>query len=159
MGGKSSDKSSKQMIQMQKDEAQQARDKETARADRIKGGLERIRQAFEGSPVKGTREKSFDWGSSGATGGQTALPSGYSWVQGAGTTTAGAKPAAAASAGASEADQSVNSGDARPHHANRATPPGPRRASAAAAPLVAPVHHGQGTAAGSRPAPPLPASG
>jgi len=57
--GGGSDKSSKQMVQMQKDEAAAARQKEADRQDRINSGLARISAAFEGSPVMGSRAKSY----------------------------------------------------------------------------------------------------
>ena len=83
MGGKSSDSGSREMIQMQKAEAADARAREAARQERINSGLTRIRQAFEGAPVMATRGKNFDWASAapGAGGaGTAALPQGYGWV-------------------------------------------------------------------------------
>jgi hypothetical protein len=61
-GGGGDDSSSRELIAMQKEEAAEARRKEEARQGRIKGGLERIRQAFEGAPVMATRTGQFDWG-------------------------------------------------------------------------------------------------
>jgi hypothetical protein len=85
MGGKSSDSGSREMIQMQKQEASEARAKEAARQGRISSGLERIRQAFEGAPVMRTVGRNFDWGSQvGNTRGVAQpgqqLPQGYSFV-------------------------------------------------------------------------------
>jgi len=51
-GGDSSGK----MIKMQEDEAAASRQKEQQRQSRITAGLERIRQAFEGAPVMGSRK-------------------------------------------------------------------------------------------------------
>lgn len=85
MGGKSSDSGSREMIQMQKAEANEARAKEAARQGRISSGLERIRQAFEGAPVMATRGNQFNWASQvGNTRGVAMpgqqLPQGYSFV-------------------------------------------------------------------------------
>jgi hypothetical protein len=53
--GGGSDDSSRQMIDMQKEEAALARKKEADRQLRIRSGLDRIRGAFHGTPVMGTR--------------------------------------------------------------------------------------------------------
>lgn len=53
------DSSSREMIDMQKEEARQARIKEEARQARIKSGLARITAAFHGTPVMAKR--GYDW--------------------------------------------------------------------------------------------------
>jgi hypothetical protein len=79
MGGKSDDSSSREMINMQKAEAAEARAKEEKRQARIKQGLERIKQTFEGkaetktskgAPLKLTGDK---------------LPAGYKYITQGGT--------------------------------------------------------------------------
>ena len=85
MGGKSNDSGSREMIQMQKEEAADARAREAERQGRIQSGLDAHQQAFEGAPVMATRGNQFDWGSQvgntrnvGQPG--TALPVGFSWA-------------------------------------------------------------------------------
>jgi hypothetical protein len=82
MGGKSSDKGSKQMIAMQKKEAEEARQKEAARQGRLDQGLMGIRHAFHGTPVMQTSTSSVALPS----GGGAALPAGYSYATLPGTT-------------------------------------------------------------------------
>lgn len=60
MGGKSQDNSA--MIDEQKAQAEEARQKETARQGRLAQGLAGIKAAFEGAPTMGTRAGTFDWG-------------------------------------------------------------------------------------------------
>ena len=72
-GGGSDDSSSREMIQMQKDEAAKAEAKEQERQARLKSGLASIRGAFHGSPVMGTR--------------QVAVPAGFRIETGPATTT------------------------------------------------------------------------
>lgn len=74
MGGKSSDSGSREMINMQKQEAAAARAKELDRQGRITGGLAAIRNIFEGAPVMATRtgKRTLD--------GSGGLPPGYSYV-------------------------------------------------------------------------------
>ena len=114
MGGKSSDSGSREMIQMQREEADAARAKEAARQGRISSGLERIRQAFEGAPVMRTVGRNFDWASAapGAGGmGKAALPQGFSWVQGAAPAAAApasSQPLTASARGAARGQQAVS---------------------------------------------------
>jgi hypothetical protein len=56
MGGKSNDNASREMINMQKQEAAEARAKEDARKARIAGGLEKIKAAFHGGNTYGTKQ-------------------------------------------------------------------------------------------------------
>jgi hypothetical protein len=83
--GGSDDSSSKQMVQMQQDEAAQARQKEADRQGRINSGLARIKAAFEGSPVTGSRSKTYTAAApaAGTASGSavSGLPSGYTYVQ------------------------------------------------------------------------------
>ena len=60
MGGKSQDNSA--MINEQKAQAEEARQKETARQGRLAQGLAGIKAAFEGAPTMGKRAGNFDWG-------------------------------------------------------------------------------------------------
>lgn len=85
MGGKSDDSSSREMINMQKEEAAAARQKEEERKARIKQGLTRISQAFEGTPVMGKKDKTFTYaapatGAATAGGAVAGLPAGYTYV-------------------------------------------------------------------------------
>lgn len=60
MGGKSDDSASREMIDMQKAEAAEARAKEVARKARIEGGLTKIKAAFHGgAPITKAVDKSF----------------------------------------------------------------------------------------------------
>lgn len=83
--GKSSDKSSKQMVQMQKEEAAAARQKEADRQARITSGIERIKQAFEGTPIYENRAKNYTVSgpAAGTVSGSavSGLPSGYTYKQ------------------------------------------------------------------------------
>lgn len=82
--GKSSDKSSKQMVQMQTEEAAAARQKEADRQARITSGIERIKQAFEGTPEYGTRATNQTLsGPATGTASGSAVPgmSGYTYKQ------------------------------------------------------------------------------
>ncbi len=74
------DSSSREMIQMQKDEAADARKKAAERQARINSGLARIKGAFHGT--EGKVNKTFDWGSLSPTQKAGAVPgmSGYSFV-------------------------------------------------------------------------------
>ena len=60
MGGKSKPDNSA-VVQEQQQEAAQEAAKEAARQQRIQQGLTSIKQAFEGSPVMGTKTQNFDW--------------------------------------------------------------------------------------------------
>jgi len=81
------------MVDMQKEQATEARQKETDRQARIDKGLASIKAAFEGSPVMATKTGSYDWSNFNnaqkTAGGQAAgLPSGYTYVNTAGGGTA-----------------------------------------------------------------------
>ena len=81
-----SDSGSREMIQMQKDEANAAsRQKEAARQGRISSGPARIRQVFEGAPVmKAVNKTGKAVGPAAGTKVGTAvagLPAGYTYVQ------------------------------------------------------------------------------
>lgn len=86
MCNNSDDSASREMINMQKEEAAAARKKEEERQARIKKGLTRINQMFEGTPVMGKRTKAFTYkapaaGTTITAGGQVAgLPAGYTYV-------------------------------------------------------------------------------
>jgi len=95
LGGKKQDNS--QMVNEQKKQATEARQKEADRQARIDKGLAAINAAFEGSPVTATRSttKTFDYNNAVAdknakVGGQVSgLPAGYTYVQEAGTSGGG----------------------------------------------------------------------
>jgi len=81
------------MVDMQKEQATEARQKETDRQARIDQGLAAITAAFEGSPVMATKTGSYDWSGFGdaakTAGGQVSgLPAGYTYVNTAGGGTA-----------------------------------------------------------------------
>lgn len=63
-GGGGSDKSSREMIALQKQEAAAARQKEADRQARINAGLGRIKGLFEGTPVMKNVAGKFNWGGS-----------------------------------------------------------------------------------------------
>lgn len=91
MGGKKQDNSA--MVNEQKAQATEARQKETDRQARIDKGLASIKAAFEGSPVMATKTGSYDWSGFGnaakTAGGQVSgLPSGYTYVDTGGGGTA-----------------------------------------------------------------------
>lgn len=77
--GSSDDSSSRRMIDMQQEEARQARLKETQRQARIKSGLARIKGAFEGTPVMGRRTVAVPAGTKQVTGPATTR---RVWVEG-----------------------------------------------------------------------------
>lgn len=83
MGGKSSDNS--EMVNMQKEQAAEARQKEADRQARIDKGLAAITAAFEGSPVMATRAKNYTAAApaAGTTSGTavSGLPAGYTYKQ------------------------------------------------------------------------------
>jgi hypothetical protein len=76
VGGKASN-SGGAMVRQQEQQAAEARTKDTDRQNRIAQGLARIRMAFEGSPVMGSRQVTggYDFGRGGA-----GLPPGYQFV-------------------------------------------------------------------------------
>ena len=83
MGGKKSDNG--EMVRMQKEQATEARQKETDRQARIDKGLASIKAAFQGSPVMATKTGSYDWSGFGnaaktAGGAVSGLPAGYTYV-------------------------------------------------------------------------------
>lgn len=80
--GGGSDESSRKMVQMQTDEAAQARDKETKRQNRLNEGLANIKAKFHGGKTSTTNYKQGTVGAAGS-----ALPAGYSWAQAPSTTT------------------------------------------------------------------------
>jgi hypothetical protein len=92
-GGGGDDSSSREMIEMQKQEAAKAEAKEQERQARIKSGLARIKEAFHGKEVTKTVAKNpykVAWPTDPATrnGGQVpGLPTGYKYVYQPGTTT------------------------------------------------------------------------
>jgi hypothetical protein len=120
MGGKSQDNS--QMINMQKQQAAEARAKETARQGRIASGLDSIRAAFEGGSIFGTRPAAAQtWSGTGA------LPAGYTRV--AMPSTGGSNAANSSSRGSGyiggsreSAGGQRQSGQAAPHEMNAARP-------------------------------------
>ena len=115
MGGKNKPDNSA-VVQEQQQEAAQEKQKEDERQARIQQGLTSIKQAFEGSPVMGTKTNAFDWSTfnpatdiarAASTPGGTVgsnLPSGYTAVQVA----APAASSAATGRGASTTTPSYN---------------------------------------------------
>jgi len=98
-GGGSDDSSSREMIQMQKDEAAEARKKETERQARITSGLARIKEAFHGRPEYKTVARNpykVTAPTAGTASGAavSGLPTGYKYVQMPGTPGAVIAPSA-----------------------------------------------------------------
>ena len=91
--GGSDDSSSKEMIQMQKDEAKRVAAAEADRQARVTQGLSLIRNMFQGAPVMKSVAQKFDWGNFAAPAnargvgtGVSGLPAGYTYVQVPGAT-------------------------------------------------------------------------
>jgi hypothetical protein len=81
--GKSDDSASREMINMQKQEAAAARAKEAARQQRINQGLANIKAMFEGGKSTTTQTGNYDWSKfSPKTSGEqvSGLPAGYTAV-------------------------------------------------------------------------------
>jgi hypothetical protein len=94
LGGGSDDSASREMIEMQKQEAAKAELKEQERQARIKEGLAKIKGAFHGTPE--TVKKTFDWKTfNPATQKAGAVPgmSGYSFVDLPAITAVAGRPA------------------------------------------------------------------
>jgi hypothetical protein len=83
--GGGGDSSSKEIVAMQKQEAAEARQKETERQARIQQGLTKIRQAFHGAPIMRdvTKHATAAAPGAGTVSGAavSGLPAGYSYVQ------------------------------------------------------------------------------
>lgn len=124
MGGKSGDNG--QMIRMQKQQAEESRAKEAARAARIQEGLARIKAAFQGQEKMRSTTNRFR--ATGPAAGVTAgtavsgLPAGYSYVRGAAPAPKAKTPSYVGGHGATQPAAAVSGrsgGQSAPHEMNQ----------------------------------------
>jgi hypothetical protein len=98
--GGGSDKSSREMINLQKQEAAAAAQKEAERQARIASGLQRIKQTFHGAPVMKAGTGTYKFAAPGAGtkvgAGVSGLPPGYTYVRAPATAAAAAPRATSA---------------------------------------------------------------